>query len=93
MLLILILVSTIYAQCFRKRFWQEFLLTHDKAIMVDLQTEKQKVETPPDTPPIKAKERPFIDDFLMSFSLVENYNKFASTDMSERTISVIHGIR
>lgn len=93
MLLILILVSTIYAQCFRKRFWQEFVLTHNQAIIVDLKNEKQKVETPPDTSPIKAKGRPFMDDFLMSFSLVENYNKFASTDMSQRTISVIHGIR
>lgn len=91
LLLSLITISTIYTHCFRKRFWKDFVLTQQNAI-VEVNTEKGlKMVSSPSSETIPRKS--FIDEFFTSFDITHNYNKLNSVKMNKKTLSVIHGLR
>lgn len=87
-LLTLVLFGTVYTKCFRKRFWNDFVLTqnngmtesNEKGIKV---IQKSKINL----------RKSFLDDFLISFSIVDNYEKLCSVKMNKKTLSTIHGLR
>uniref|UniRef100_A0A336KVN6 CSON000342 protein n=1 Tax=Culicoides sonorensis TaxID=179676 RepID=A0A336KVN6_CULSO len=85
---LLILIGTIYTKCVRKSFWQDFVLTQDNGI-VEANGKNIKIEQNSR----KNKNKSFLDDFLTSFSIIDNFEKLYSLKLNQKTLSVIHGLR